>query len=96
MNELAPLVEIFAEIEPWRGTTMDGSFANFLGVMTDLEFVERHHPSNTAQEVGNGALEIQTPKVEDGEPFFEFAAIYSHSSNSPRFTGPLWRHGGGS
>lgn len=76
MNELAPLVETFAEMEPWRGACTDGSFANFLGVMTDLKFVERHHPSNVELGSGNGVTEIPLPKVEDGEPFFEFAAIY--------------------
>ncbi len=76
MNELGPLVETFAKIEPWRGSSIDGSFANFLGVMTDLEFVARHHPSNAGQESGNGAAETHMPKVEDGEPFFEFAAIH--------------------
>ncbi|MBT7759837.1 MAG: hypothetical protein HN732_21080 [Rhodospirillaceae bacterium] len=75
MNELGPLVETFAKMEPWRGANIEGSFANFLGVMTDNEFVARHHPSNVEQENGNGVAEVHMPRVEDGEPFFEFAAI---------------------
>jgi len=44
--------------------------------MTDLEFVECHHPSNTQQEDNGGTVPIRLPTVEDGEPFFESAAIY--------------------
>ncbi len=76
MNELGPLVDTFAKLEPWRGTCEMGSFANFLGVMTDQEFVERHHPSNVQQDQGDGTSVARMPKVEDGEPFFEFAAIH--------------------
>jgi len=76
MNELGPLVATFAGLEPWRGDCTEGSFANFLGVMTDLEFVERHHPSNTQQENDDSTPAARLPTVTDGEPFFEFAAIY--------------------
>ncbi|MDA1097927.1 MAG: hypothetical protein O2967_02990 [Proteobacteria bacterium] len=76
MNELGPLVETFAGIEPWRGTCTDGCIANFLGVMTAREFIVRHHPSNTPRERADGTVEVRLPRVEDGEPFFEFAALY--------------------
>ena len=73
MNELGPLVDEFAKIPPWQGECPDGAFANFLGVMTDKEFIERHHPSNVVS--AGGSLEIPPPTVTDGEPFFEYAAI---------------------
>jgi hypothetical protein len=44
--------------------------------MTDLEFVERHHPFNTQHEDNGGNVSIRLPTVDDGEPFLEFAAIY--------------------
>jgi hypothetical protein len=75
MNELGPLVETFAGLEPWRGSTVEGSFANFLGVMTDLQFVELYHPPSAQLDKGR-VTEIRMPDVKDGEAFFEFAAIY--------------------
>ncbi|MBT4690611.1 MAG: hypothetical protein HOK21_20835 [Rhodospirillaceae bacterium] len=75
MNELGPLVDTIAKLEPWRGTCTEGSFANFLGVMTDLEYVARHHPSNIEQSNGESTTVVHPPKVTDGETFFEFAAI---------------------
>ena len=42
----------------------------------DLEFVERHHPSNTQHEDNGGNVSIRLPTVDDGEPFLEFTAIY--------------------
>ena len=76
MNDLGPLVEAFAKIEPWRGTCTAGCVGNFLGVMIDLEFIARHHPSNTEQENGDREMQTFMPKVEDGEHFLEFAAIH--------------------
>ena len=87
MNDLGPLVDTFAKLEPWRGTCAEGSFANHLGVMTDLEFIERHHPSNTSLISGKNGETIRMPIVSDGEPFFEFAAIHKavHAAHD-RFT----------
>ena len=76
MNELGSLVDTFAKLEPWRGACQEGCFANFLGVMTDQKYVERHHPSNDPRDNGDGTSVAHPPKVEDGEPFFEFAAIH--------------------
>lgn len=76
MNELGPLVDAFAEWDAWNGGCPMGSTANFLGVLTDLEFLERHHPSNTKADKEGENAPVRTPQVSDGEPFFEFAAIY--------------------
>ncbi len=75
MNDLGPLVDEFANLDPWYGECKAGCFPNFLGVMTDLAFVERHHPSNMARPANDGTFTTNVPKVMDGEPFFEFAAI---------------------
>jgi hypothetical protein len=76
MNDLAPLIETFDGLSPWSEPCPEGSVGNFLGVMTDLEFLERHHPSNVKQDDSGEASEAHLPRVADGEPFFEFAAIY--------------------
>ncbi len=76
MNELGPLIETFAGLTPWPEPCPSGSVSNFLGVMTDQEFLERHHPSNVERGEPDQAPEMLLPKVPDGEPFFEFAAIY--------------------
>ena len=76
MNDLGPLVGTFAKLEPWRGACAEGSFANYLGVMTDLEFIKRHHPSNTSLISEKNGEAIRLPIVSDGEPFFEFAAVH--------------------
>ncbi|MBT3532228.1 MAG: hypothetical protein HN478_00010 [Rhodospirillaceae bacterium] len=76
MNNLGPLVDTFSGLAPWRGDCAEGSFANFLGVMTDLEFVERHHPSNVQLDCDDASTGLRLPTVADGETFFEFAAIH--------------------
>ena len=76
MNELGPLIETFAGLTPWSEPITKGSVGNFLGVKTDQEFLERHHPSNVEQSGPDQTPETLLPKATDGEPFFEFAAIH--------------------
>ncbi len=76
MNELGPMVETFGGLAPWHQPCPKGSVGNFLGTMTDREFLAQHHPSNTKSDDFEGDTAMRLPKVVDGEPFFEFAAIY--------------------
>jgi len=46
INELTPLVETFSGLTPGHQTCVPGSVGNFLGVMTDQEFLERHHAND--------------------------------------------------
>ena len=43
INELTPLVETCSGPTPEHQTYVPGSVSNFLGVMTDQKFLERHH-----------------------------------------------------
>lgn len=75
MNDLGHHVDAFAALQGWRGAVPDGSVANFLGVVTDTTFLELYSPSNNIVAVGDDAV-AEVPGVDDGEPFFEFAAVY--------------------
>lgn len=86
MNDIGHHVDAFTSLSGWRGAVPAGSVANFLGVMTDEEFVALHAPSNNIV-TGDGGGMAHVPSVSDGEPFFEFAAIYEAVRQaSDRFT----------
>lgn len=75
MNDLKQHVDAFSTLEGWQGRVPEGFVANFLGVMTEQTFIEHHAPSNSIVAAGADTV-AQAPCVSDGEPFFEFAAIY--------------------
>ncbi|MDP6875608.1 MAG: hypothetical protein QF521_18960 [Alphaproteobacteria bacterium] len=77
MNDLGPMVDAFGALASWQQPCPKDSVGNFLGVMTDREFLARHYPSNTNPDGFEGDAATRLPRVEDGEPFFEFAAIYN-------------------
>ena len=75
MSELDLLARTFADMPPWRGDVPEGFFPNFLGTLTDREFVEIHPPSNHLLTSGDNGAETPAPGIDDGEIFFEQAAI---------------------
>ncbi len=76
MDQLEAMVRTFAETQPWQGEVPRGCFPNFLGVMTEEIFVADYAPSNGV--LSNDGLINRTPapKFDDGEIFFEQAAIH--------------------
>jgi hypothetical protein len=76
MDQLETRVRTFADTRPWRGDVPTGCFPNFLGVMTELAFVADYAPSNQVLAVNGAANQSPAPKFDDGEIFFEQAAIH--------------------
>lgn len=75
MDQLEATVRSFADTEPWQGEVPKGYFPNFLGVMTELAFVAEHPPSNHLLPVNGQTNKAPAPAFDDGELFFEQAAI---------------------
>jgi len=76
MNELGPLVEMFANLSPWTASPKENCVGNFLGTMIDQEFLELIAPSNVLSDAPGETPGARMPKVTDGEAFFEFASIF--------------------
>ncbi len=76
MDQLETMVRTFADTKPWQGEVTDGCFPNFLGVMTERAFVADYAPSNHVLSVIGSANRTPAPKFNDGEIFFEQAAIH--------------------
>ncbi|MBT3534997.1 MAG: hypothetical protein HN478_14030 [Rhodospirillaceae bacterium] len=76
MDQIDTMVRTFADISPWQGEVPDGCFPNFLGVMTEQLFVEDYAPSNHLLSVNGAANLTPAPTFDDGEVFFEQAAIH--------------------
>ncbi|MDP6873754.1 MAG: hypothetical protein QF521_09520 [Alphaproteobacteria bacterium] len=77
MDQVEASVRAFAETQPWQGDVPAGCFPNYLGVMTELEFVAEHPPSNHLLPVNGRANNTPAPGFDDGEIFFEQAAIHN-------------------
>ncbi len=77
MDQLETSVHTFATTEPWRGEVPEGCFPNFLGVMTQHAFVADFAPSNNLLSVDDEANTTPAPTFNDGEIFFEQAAIHN-------------------
>ncbi len=76
MDTLEETVRAFAGTEPWQGDVPKGCFPNFLGVMTELAFVADYAPSNHLLPVNGRANNTAAPCFDDGEIFFEQAAVH--------------------
>ncbi|MBT3491475.1 MAG: hypothetical protein HN461_04280 [Rhodospirillaceae bacterium] len=77
MDQLETSVRTFAATEPWQGEAPEGCFPNFLGVMTQRAFVADYAPSNSLLTVNGEANLTPAPTFNDGEIFFEQAAIHN-------------------
>ncbi|MDP7545706.1 MAG: hypothetical protein QGF20_00340 [Alphaproteobacteria bacterium] len=76
MDQLEAAVRAFADTEAWQGEVTEGCFPNYLGVMTELAFVADYPPSNHLLPVNGRANNTPAPSFDDGEIFFEQAAIH--------------------
>lgn len=77
MDQLEAAVRAFADTAAWHGEVPGGCFPNYLGVMTELAFVADYPPSNHLLPVNGRANNTPPPTFDDGEIFFEQAAIHN-------------------
>ena len=75
MNDLDSLVDVFRAIDPWRGVVPRGHRANFLGVVTSLDYYRdadlQDFDDLERTRAGDYETATRLPEVGDGEPYFE-------------------------
>ena len=76
MEHIESMVRTFAKTKPWQGEVPPEFFPNFLGVMTEQLFTVDYAPSNNVISLDDMNNSTPPPGFDDGEVFFEQAAIH--------------------
>lgn len=69
MNDMTRYLNVFDDIEPWRGTPPVGFYVDWLGALTDADF--RAYLGMDRNSMGGSFVETKRPTIKDGEGWFE-------------------------
>ena len=74
MNDIENLSSAFRGLDPWVGEVPQGNRANFLGVLTSLDYFSdpgAHFDDVERVRAGSYQTSTKLPELTDGEGYFE-------------------------